>query len=212
MALGRRLPLALLVFGLVAALAACGGSKKKSALDCTKTSGTPTGGHAVAPPTELLPAGNYSVVLKTNYGSFTISIDRKESPNLAASFVSLTRKGFFDGTIFHRIVPGFVIQGGDPTGTGEGGPGYSCVDVPPAVTAYTHGVVAMAKTNDEPAGTSGSQFFVVTAANAQLPADYAVLGNVTSGIAVVDKIGTFGNASEVPTKRVVIQKATVHDG
>ena len=208
MALGRRLPVALLVL----ALAACGGGSKKSALDCTKTSGTPTGGHAQSPPTEPLPAGDYSVVLKTNFGSFTVGIARKESPNLAASFVSLARNGFFNGTIFHRIVPGFVIQGGDPTGTGEGGPGYSCVDVPPPATAYTHGVVAMAKTSSEPSGTSGSQFFVVTAANAQLPADYALLGNVTSGIAVVDKIGTFGNASEQPTKRVVIEKATVHVG
>ena len=208
MALGRRLPVAL----LVVALAACGGGSKKSAVDCTKTNGSPTGGHTESPPTKALPPGSYSVVLKTNYGSFTVGIARKTSPNLAASFVSLVRKGFFDGTVFHRIVPGFVIQGGDPTGTGEGGPGYACVDVPPATTAYTHGVVAMAKTSSDPPGTSGSQFFVVTAPNAQLPADYAVLGNVTAGIAVVDRIGTFGNASEQPTRRVVIQKATVHVG
>ncbi len=120
------------------------------------------------------------------------------------------RKGFFDGTHFHRIVPGFVIQGGDPTGTGKGGPGYTVQDVPPADSTYTKGVVAMAKTGAEPSGTSGSQFFVVTAADAGLPPQYAILGTVTKGLSVVDRIGKLGNpATERPTRKVVIQRMIV---
>ena len=83
--------------------------------------------------------------------------------------MELARKGFFDGTIFHRIVPGFVIQGGDPTGKGTGGPGYKTVEPPPAGTLYTHGIVAMAKAANEPPGTAGSQFFIVTGKNVGLP-------------------------------------------
>jgi peptidyl-prolyl cis-trans isomerase B (cyclophilin B) len=209
MALRRGLQLALVAV-LAVAVTGCGGSKK-SALDCKAVSGTPTGGRKQSPPTAPLVAGKtYTVTLQTNHGSFSFKLATKESPNTTASFVYLVNKGFFNGLVFHRIVPGFVIQGGDPTGTGEGGPGYECVDTPPSSATYTHGVVAMAKTETEPAGTSGSQFFVVTAGNANLPPDYAVLGTVTSGLGVVDTIGTFGNAAEVPTKRVVIEKATVH--
>ena len=158
----------------------------------------------------LDPSKTYTVTLKTNEGSFSFSLDVKDSPNTAGSFASLVKKGFFDGTHFHRIVPGFVIQGGDPTGTGTGGPGYSTVDVPPSGTTYTKGVVAMAKAQNEPPGTAGSQFFVVTAADAQLSPDYAPLGKVTSGLDVVERIGRLGDPqTEQPTKRVVIQKATL---
>ena len=103
----------------------------------------------------------------------------------------------------------YGIQAGDPTATGEGGPGYTTVDAPPASAAYTHGVVAMAKTAAQPAGTAGSQFFVVTAANAGLPPDYAIIGKVTSGLDVVDRIGKLGDQSEQPTEVVEIEQATV---
>ena len=112
-----------------------------------------------------------------------------KAPATAASLVSLAKSGFYDNTIFHRIVPEFVIQGGDPTQSGSGGPGYTTVDAPPRDASYTKGVVAMAKSATEPAGTSGSQFFVVTGADIGLPPDYAVVGNVTSGIDVVERIG-----------------------
>ena len=147
--------------------------------------------------------------MTTNCGSFTIRIDQAQSPHSAASFVSLVKLGFFDATIFHRIVPGFVIQGGDPTATGAGGPGYTTIDKPPSAAAYTHGVVAMAKTASQPAGTSGSQFFIVTVANANLPADYAIIGKVTRGLAVVDRIGKLGDANQQPTMVVEIEHASV---
>jgi peptidyl-prolyl cis-trans isomerase B (cyclophilin B) len=161
---------------------------------------------------ELDPGKTYLVRFVTNRGEFTVELDQKTSPNTAASVAALVKDGFYDGTVFHRIVPGFVIQGGDPTGSGQGGPGYSVVDEPPADTRYVHGVVAMAKTATEPPGTSGSQFYVVTGADAQLPADYAVLGKVTKGLGVVDKIGKLGDpATEMPTERVVIKKATLEE-
>ena len=161
-------------------------------------------------PSEPLAAGKtYALDFTTNCGSFTITLDLKSAPNTAASLVSLAKSGFFDDTIFHRIVPGFVIQGGDPTGTGSGGPGYSTVDPPPADGKYTYGTVAMAKTQTEPAGTAGSQFFVVTAPDAGLPPDYAIVGTVSKGLETVVRIGNLGNAAEQPTQTVKIEKVTV---
>jgi peptidyl-prolyl cis-trans isomerase B (cyclophilin B) len=102
-----------------------------------------------------------------------------------------------------------VIQGGDPTGMGSGGPGYKTHDQVPATAAYVHGVVAMAKTGAEPAGTAGSQFFIVTGADAGLTPDYAIVGKVTQGLDVVDKIGKLGDTQERPTANVVISKVRV---
>ena len=126
--------------------------------------------------------------------------------------MKLARKGFFDGTIFHRIVPDFVIQGGDPTGKGTGGPGYKTVEPPPAGTLYTHGIVAMAKAANEPAGTAGSQFFIVTGKNVGLPPEYALLGQVDDGIDVVDRIGKLGDpTTEQPTERVEVKQITIEE-
>ena len=97
-------------------------------------------------------AKTYRLVFETNCGDFTVTLDQKTSPNATGSLVSLAKRGFFDDTFFHRIVPGFVIQGGDPTGTGTGGPGYSTHDKVPQNASYVHGVVAMAKSGAEPAG------------------------------------------------------------
>jgi cyclophilin family peptidyl-prolyl cis-trans isomerase len=208
-----------------ALLAACGGSKHAatSTVSATTTTSVQTknGCTTVPSPSSLAPRNEkkptvqldkgktYDVTMVTNCGTFTIRLDQAQSPNATASFVSLVQKGFFDKTIFHRIVPGFVIQGGDPTATGTGGPGYSTVDTPPKNASYTHGVVAMAKTATEPAGTAGSQFFIVTVKNAGLPPDYAVIGTVTQGLAVVDRIGRLGDASQQPTQVVEIQRASV---
>ena len=131
---------------------------------------TRASGGQTKPKEPLDPSKTYTVELQTSCGSFTIRLDQKTSPQATASFASLAGSGFFDDTIFHRIVPGFVIQGGDPTASGTGGPGYSTRDRVPRNAAYTPGVVAMAKAGNEPPGTAGSQFFVVTAAGAGLTA------------------------------------------
>ncbi|MDX6476328.1 MAG: hypothetical protein QOH95_1839 [Gaiellaceae bacterium] len=220
MALGRRLPLVLL---LALALTACGGSGKQASSSPQTTTDASGCRSVTAPagktrteskPTQPLDAAKtYDVVLRTNCGDFTIRLAAKTAPATATSFAGLVRKGYFDGTVFHRIVPGFIIQGGDPTGTGQGGPGYSTVDKPAAGTQYTHGVVAMAKTQTEPPGTSGSQFFVVTSPDAQLPPDYAVLGKIVKGLDVVDKIGQLGDPASggagSPTETVEVEKATL---
>jgi len=149
-----------------------------------------------------------TLTFATNCGSFTITLDPISAVSTSASVAALARKGFYDNTTFHRIVPGFVIQGGDPTGTGSGGPGYKTVDKPASDAKYTRGVVAMAKTPDESPGTSGSQFFVVTADDAGLPPEYAVIGTVTKGMSTVKRIESLGTASEQPSRPVVITKAT----
>jgi cyclophilin family peptidyl-prolyl cis-trans isomerase len=174
------------------ALAGCGGSSKP------ETTAIP----------EAVPA---DAVVETSEGSFTIRLNAVEAPNAVGSFEKLARDGFFDGLGFHRIVPGFVIQGGDPKGDGTGGPGYTTVDPPPADTQYVKGVVAMAKRGDEAAGSAGSQFFVVLGGNVGLPPDYAVLGKVTSGMATVERIGELGGPDERPTKPVTIKKITIRE-
>lgn len=158
-----------------------------------------------------------TAVVETSCGAFEIALDTENSPKTANSFAFLAEEGFYDATVFHRIAPGFVIQGGDPQGTGPqaggGGPGYSVEEAPPQDTSYTRGLVAMAKTEVEPPGTSGSQFFVVTApADAGLPPDYAVLGEVTEGIDVVEAIGELGDASEQPTQTVTVDSITIEPG
>src|SRR5947209_2123007 len=161
------------------------------------------------PATKLDASKTWTATVQTNCGTFAFKLDVKNAPNASASIDYLAGKKFFDGTIFHRIVPGFVIQGGDPTGSGSGGPGYSTVDKPPAGTTYKQGTVAMAKTGSEPAGAAGSQFFVVTGADAGLPADYAVAGHITSGLDVVKRIGKLGDQSEQPTATVEIESLRV---
>jgi peptidyl-prolyl cis-trans isomerase B (cyclophilin B) len=168
----------------------------------------PEGGQA--PPGGPLEGDGYALTVETNCGSFVVTLDLESAPRTAASLVKLAEKGYFDDTTFHRIVPGFVIQGGDPTATGSGGPGYTTVDPPPASARYTKGVVAMAKTGQDPPGTAGSQFFVVTGDDIGLPPEYAIVGRVTEGLDVVEQIGRLGNrATEKPTQPIVIRTVQV---
>ena len=164
------------------------------------------------PTAKLDPAKTYVATVKTNCGTFAFKLDVRAAPHATASIAYLAGRHFFDRTIFHRIAVGFVIQGGDPTATGSGGPGYSTVDKPARSARYTKGVVAMAKTGAEPAGTAGSQFFVVTGANAGLPPDYAVVGKIVNGLDVVERIGKLGDQSERPTATVEIESLRVSGG
>ena len=174
---------------------------------------TPKGAqHLAAPKLRLDPSHTYTVTVVTNCGTFAFTLDVKHSPKTSASIYSLVKRGFFNGLTFHRVAAGFVIQGGDPLGNGSGGPGYTVVEAPPPGTQYVRGVVAMAKTQTDPAGASGSQFFVVSGANVGLPAQYAVAGKVVSGIDVVEKIGSLPTnppGDGAPTPPVVMSKVTV---
>ena len=219
----RAATIAALVLALLFVAAGCGGSSSSD--DSTEATGGSTeatggcedvsapaareDGGGTAPKERLDPERTWTLAFDTSCGTFVVTLDLDSAPATAASLVSLAEAGYYDDTIFHRIVPGFVIQGGDPTQTGTGDPGYKTVDVPKADAAYTKGVVAMAKTGAEPPGTSGSQFFVVTGADVGLPPDYAILGKVTDGLDVVEKIGQLGDATEQPTKKITIDKVTI---
>ncbi len=154
-----------------------------------------------------------TAVVETNCGTFDIELATKEAPTIANSFAYLAEEGFYDELTFHRIVPEFVIQGGDPTGTGSGGPGYEVVEAPPKNLKYTLGTVAMAKSSEAPSGASGSQFYVVSGPQGEtLPAEYALVGHVTKGLDVVEKIGELGDAEEKPTQVVEIEKMSIERG
>src|SRR5215208_1827110 len=227
-------PLSVLLCALALALAACGGDDDDDSAQKSESAAAPAaeeeqqgecedvqqpaprdGGDQNKPGKPLDASKSYDVVLETSCGEFTIRLDEKSSPNATASFASLARDGFFDDTSFHRIVPGFVIQGGDPTASGTGGPGYSTRDRVPSSAAYAPGVVAMAKAGNEPSGTAGSQFFVVTGPDAGLTPDYALLGKVTKGMDVVRAIGELGDpasgGSGTPLQSVVIEGTKVHE-
>jgi peptidyl-prolyl cis-trans isomerase B (cyclophilin B) len=206
------------IAGIVVLIAQSGGDDGSSeeAATCKEVSGpAPKEVSGLKRPKGRLDAGKtYTATVKTNCGTFAFELGVEEAPRTAASFVALARDGFYDGLGFHRIAPGFVIQGGDPNGDGTGGPGYKTRDTPPDDVVYSEGVVAMAKGGDEPAGTGGSQFFVVTAPDAGLPADYAVLGKVVDGLDVVDRIEGMADPNTPqqggpPREPVVMEKVTV---
>jgi peptidyl-prolyl cis-trans isomerase B (cyclophilin B) len=162
-----------------------------------------------APSAPLDASMTYTLTFDTSCGQFTVTLDPELAPKTTASLVALAQDGYFDETIFHRVVPGFVIQGGDPTQSGSGGPGYSTVDVPPSDAAYTKGVVAMAKSGVEAPGTAGSQFFVVTGEDAGLPPEYAIVGEVTDGLDTVERIDALGIGDGPPSQPVVVSSVSV---
>lgn len=162
-----------------------------------------------APKQEVKKGEELTAQVETSCGDFSIALDSQRAPKTVNSFVYLAEKGFYDGLPFHRIIPGFVVQGGDPQGTGEGGPGYSVDEKPPANLAYTKGVVAMAKTEAEPPGRSGSQFFVVVGADAGLPPEYALVGKVGEGLDVVERIAELGDEAGTPKQTVLIEHVEI---
>lgn len=165
-----------------------------------------------APPQTVKKGEKLTAVVKTSCGSFEIALDSSRAPKTVNSFVYLSNEGFFDELDFPRIAPGFVIQGGSPSNSTLGGPGYKVVEKPPANLAYTQGTVAMAKSGAEPPGTSGSQFFVVIGADAGLPPEYALVGKVDKGMDVVERIGKLGTPEEKPKQTVLIEKIAIEKG
>jgi cyclophilin family peptidyl-prolyl cis-trans isomerase len=212
---------ALIAIGVVAAILISRGgggdgdstSTAASANDCKQVEAPAPKKVSLKAPKQTLAKGEeVTAVVRTSCGTFDIALDTERAPKTANSFAYLSEEGFYDGLTFHRIVPGFVIQGGDPLGTGSGGPGYSVDEKPPANLAYTKGVVAMAKTSAEPPGRSGSQFYVVTGADAGLPPEYALVGKVSEGLDVVERIGKLGTPTEKPKQTVLIEKITIEKG
>ena len=149
----------------------------------------------------------YTATMVTSHGTMVIALDPLAAPKTVNSFVFLARYHYYDGVIFHRIIPGFVLQGGDPTGTGTGGPGYKFADELPAPGRYQIGSLAMANAGPN---TNGSQFFVISGPDGvRLPPQYALFGAVVSGGDVVGAIDALGTRSGKPTETVTIESVTI---
>ena len=159
------------------------GSGPSSAAPGSSAAPAAQGDCPTAPPEPLAAGETREVTIETDQGDIVMEVAADLGPLAAGNFVALAECGFYDGITFHRILPGFVIQGGDPTGTGSGGPGYEFPNDPVSVP-YERGVVAMANAGPD---TNGSQFFIVLD-DAPLPPDYSVFGRVTSGMEIADEI------------------------
>ncbi len=148
----------------------------------------------------------YTAKLDTNHGEITIDLDATRSPLTVNNFVSLARDGFYDGVIFHRVIDGFMIQGGDPTGTGRGGPGYRFRDELEGEGRYSRGTVAMANAGPN---TNGSQFFIMHR-DYGLPHSYTIFGQVSDGLDAVDAIATAArDRGDKPLEDCVIESVTI---
>ena len=151
-----------------------------------------------APDMVIDPSKRYTATMSTSMGDLVIALDAVQAPKTVNNFVFLAREGYYDGVIFHRIIQGFMCQGGDPTGTGRGGPGYKFADELPRPGQYEIGSVAMANAGPN---TNGSQFFIVSGpSGVGLPPQYSLFGKVVKGLEVVaemEKVKTAGGDKPV---------------
>ncbi len=159
------------------------------------------------PPTIIDPERSYTATMVTSKGTMELFLDALAAPTTVNNFVFLARWHYFDDVVFHRIIPGFVLQGGDPTGTGTGGPGYRFADELPKPGRYELGSLAMANAGPN---TNGSQFFVISGPDGvRLPPLYSLFGKVVKGLDVVSAINDLGSPSGAPRERVVIESVTI---
>jgi cyclophilin family peptidyl-prolyl cis-trans isomerase len=160
-----------------------------------------------APPMLVDASRRYAAEMVTSKGAITIALDPIGAPATTNNFVFLARWHYFDGIAFHRVIPGFVLQGGDPTGSGTGGPGYRFADELPKPGRYELGSLAMANAGPD---TNGSQFFIISGPQGvALPPKYSLFGKVVSGLDVVAAIDAIGTSSGKPAERVVIETVTI---
>jgi cyclophilin family peptidyl-prolyl cis-trans isomerase len=163
--------------------------------------------YSAAPSLTIDAAHTYTATIETTAGTMTAELFATEAPMTVNNFVFLAREGFYDGVIFHRVIPGFMIQGGDPTGTGRGGPGYKFRDEP-VNRSYSRGILAMANAGPN---TNGSQFFVMHA-DYRLPPNYTIFGKLTGGEDVLDKIAAAPTgAQDRPHDPVTINSVTISE-
>jgi cyclophilin family peptidyl-prolyl cis-trans isomerase len=161
------------------------------------------------PPMIIDTGKRYVATMVTSHGTMVIALDPLAAPKTVNSFVFLSRYHYYDGIVFHRVIPGFVLQGGDPTGTGSGGPGYRFADELPETDRYKVGSLAMANAGPD---TNGSQFFVISGPDGvRLPPLYSLFGEVVSGQDVIAAIDAVGTRSGTPTERVVIESVSIEE-
>lgn len=172
----------------------------------------PRPAHLHRPPQTVARSDRLIAIVKTNCGRFQIRLDARRAPITVNSFVYLARSGFYRGLDFYRVVPDFVIQAGDPSEAGTGGPGYSTTEPPPRHFHFHLGAVAMAKAFVDPPGRAGSIFFLVAGRDGRLIAnEYAILGQVSAGMKTVERIDDLGNKSEKPRQVVKIDWIKIRD-
>ncbi len=222
---GIGLAIIVIVVAIVAVTGGNNNKKKKTPVasgpTCVNTTPAKSGNakqYKTAPAMTIDPKKTYSATFETSCGTFTAALDAKDSPKGVNNFVFLARQGFYNGLKWHRVVADFVIQGGDPTGSGSGGPGYSVVTESPKQPFKT-GDLAWAKSGNEAPGTAGSQFFVTTGDPAALNStkkgttyDYGYFGHVTSGITIAKKLESFAVASDqngAPSRPLYMFKVTI---
>jgi len=154
--------------------------------------------------------GNPRATIETDQGTIVIELYRDKAPKTVENFVTLAKKGFYDGILFHRVIPGFMVQTGDPTGTGRGGPGYSFPDeFLPDLTHSGPGIVSMANRGPN---TNGSQFFITVAATPWLDGKHTMFGRVIQGQEVIEQIASVGrNAQDRPLTDVVMTRVTIEE-
>ena len=164
--------------------------------------------HFSAPPEMgIQPSKRYSTKLVTSKGEMVLALDSELAPKTVNNFVFLALYHYFEGVVFHRIIPGFVVQGGDPEGSGRGGPGYRFEDELPPAGRYEIGTLAMANAGPN---TNGSQFFIVSGKDGtQLPPAYSIFGKVVKGLDVLKAIEAVGSRSGTPSEPVVIESVTI---
>ena len=171
-----------------------------------------TAGTSTNAPQEIINKKSHMITIETNFGTIVFETYNSDAPNTVNNFVTLANKGYYDGLIFHRVIKNFMIQGGDPNGTGTGGPGYKFNDeldpnTPSYKAGYKRGVVAMANAGPN---TNGSQFFIMHQ-DYPLPNSYTIFGKVVSGIEIVDKIANVQTgAQDRPVSPVIMTKVTVN--
>ena len=215
-----RLPVVGLMFAaVVAMLAACGEAEEAapvaaapspapaSAAAPVATEGGSVTQWSAAPEMTIDPTKRYTAIIHTNKGEITLDLFAGETPVAVNNFVFLARQGFYDGVIFHRVIKGFMVQGGDPTGTGTGSPGYRFNDEP-ITRDYVRGTLAMANSGPN---TNGSQFFIMHQ-NYSLPKSYVIFGLASDGLEVVDTIANIRvGANDRPTETITIERIEIRE-
>ncbi len=188
--------------------AACGSQDNKAGAAAAAPASNATAGAAKTEKAKL--PNEAKALFSTSLGNFVVELAVKDAPLTSFNFMTLAKKGFYKDTIFHRVIDGFMIQGGDPTGTGRGGPGYTIKDeFSPKLKHSAPGVISMANAGPN---TGGSQFFITVAPTPWLDGKHAVFGHVVSGMEIVEKIGKVKkDSADKPLTPVVIKNITIEE-
>lgn len=220
MAIGRVNRLALLTLMVLAAMAiattagVAGSTRAAPYWEPCKTAAKPRTRpeNLSRPPQTVTRQDHLVAVVTTNCGRFDIALDARRAPRIVNSFAFLARSGFYDGLLFYRVVPHFVIEGGSPRNEGTGGPGYHVTEPPPAGFHYRLGTVGMTKRAEEPSGRAGSDFFIVTGRGSYIKDRYAILGHISNGLATIERIAALATYSGRPSQPVRIDSIRIRRG